>query len=495
MKQALTTTVVALLAAAPAAQALDPAAVSALCTGAASQKEGSGDPAAVAAAPYWLFFRTERHLAAGWSRLPDDPAYSFVVPSDQLRPPQEPKLVICVDEKQRDVGSYKAAPGTAPTKTRSNAYELDWRVNVVRLADRKVLSSKLLTGGAPPKELNVPYPTLGYGEQPKDAFRDWILSFRTDYKVVKAPGAVRAIAVSPDGSRVAVGFGPKVASDPQEHGVDVLDAATGNKLSRLPHSTSVEDVAFSPDGSMLASIASDGVVSLWDFSSSTLARSFPSQSGTGGIVRFSPDGKVIASAGSGGSLQVWDASAGREVASVSPGCAVADVAFSPHSDMLATAGCGRVKVWDASSLKELRILEHVHSADAQAAAPEIGAVAFSDGGRVLLSAGTGYGGVSGKDVVAQLRVWNAGTGQPLHTLNARSRGAYGRLAVLPDHQVAASDGGDIDVWDFDAGRVVRQLGGHAARIKGLDGYTGSHLVSGGLDGFVAFWDLGQRNQP
>jgi WD40 repeat protein len=488
VKHAFALVVFTLVVSSRAMNAVEPSAAAALCAASASQGASAADAAAVSAEPYWLFFRTERHPGAGWSRLADDDSLAFIVPADHLRPPQDPKLVICIDEKQREVGSYKAAAGA--TKTRSNAYQLDWKVSIVRLADRKVVSSKLLSGGPPPKELDAPYPTVGYGTDPRAAFRDWMLSFRTEFKLVRSPGAIQGVSVSPDGSRIAVAFTPNGGAEPQERGVDILEVPSGAKAARLVHTANVDDVAFSPDGSLLASAASDGVIHLWDFGTRTLARSFPGQFGSAGIVRFSPDGKLIASAGSNGSAHLWEVGGEREVASVSHGCAISDLTFSPRSDVFATSGCGRVKVWETKTQRELRVLDHVHSADPGATAPEINAVAFTDGGQLLLSAGSGYGGTAGKEAMAQLRVWNAASGEPLRTLNGRSRGSYVRLALLPDRKLAAADGGDIDVWNLDTGRIVRQVGGHSGRIRGLEGVPGGQIVSGGLDGYVSFWTLG-----
>jgi WD40 repeat protein len=61
--------------------------------------------------------------------------------------------------------------------------------------------------------------------------------------------AVRAVAFSPDGARVATG------SD--DGSARVFEAATGTELARLDHDKAVRAVAFSPDGARVAT-ASDG---------------------------------------------------------------------------------------------------------------------------------------------------------------------------------------------------------------------------------------------
>jgi WD40 repeat protein len=62
-------------------------------------------------------------------------------------------------------------------------------------------------------------------------------------------GPVRAVAFSPDGTRVATGSGDGSAR--------VFDAASGQPLARLDHGGLVWAVAFSPDGTRVATGSDD----------------------------------------------------------------------------------------------------------------------------------------------------------------------------------------------------------------------------------------------
>jgi WD40 repeat protein len=67
--------------------------------------------------------------------------------------------------------------------------------------------------------------------------------------------SVSAVAFSPDGTRVATGS--------YDDSARVFDAATGTEIARLDHDDSVSAVAFSPDGTRVATGSSDGSAQVW----------------------------------------------------------------------------------------------------------------------------------------------------------------------------------------------------------------------------------------
>ncbi len=143
------------------------------------------------------------------------------------------------------------------------------------------------------------------------------------------------------------------------------DTAKREKVRAVDaHAKWIRQVASSPDGTLVASVADDMTGKLWDTATGQLRHElrghrektpthFPSMLFA---AAFSADGRYLATADKVGHVVVWDAAAGKEVASVeSPGMYTWDpvqrrhsiggarsVAFSPDGSVLAVGGIGKI---------------------------------------------------------------------------------------------------------------------------------------------------------
>ncbi len=104
-------------------------------------------------------------------------------------------------------------------------------------------------------------------------------------------------------------------------------------------SPSFLDVAFSPDGGILAGGSHDGTVALWDVASRGIITTLEGHTRRVNSVAFSPDGDLLASGSGDETVRLWDVASQREIAALTTqdGWLVRFVAFSPEGGFVAAA--------------------------------------------------------------------------------------------------------------------------------------------------------------
>ena len=112
-------------------------------------------------------------------------------------------------------------------------------------------------------------------------------------------GAVNAIVFSPDGQNLATGH--------YDGEIRIWGAANGELLQIIETDSVIESLAYSPDGTVLAS--GDGYfdhdVRLWDTTAGQLLRTLEGHTHAVGSLTFSPDGQFLASGSYDGNVRLW----------------------------------------------------------------------------------------------------------------------------------------------------------------------------------------------
>lgn len=84
------------------------------------------------------------------------------------------------------------------------------------------------------------------------------------------------------------------------------DVKSGQPITIYVDDSSVNSLAFSPDGAMLASGNSDESVTLWDVREGKSINSLDDPDAPINSVAFSPDGRFLASGSNDATTKLWD---------------------------------------------------------------------------------------------------------------------------------------------------------------------------------------------
>jgi len=126
----------------------------------------------------------------------------------------------------------------------------------------------------------------------------WWPTTDTWQSVAQVQVHVRALAFGPAGQELAFAHG---------YAVRVIDLDTARtRLDLVGHQGMVWKVTYTPDGSRLVTASSDGTVRFWDARTGACRGSFDWQAGKVRCVAVSPDGLTVASGGQDGRIIISD---------------------------------------------------------------------------------------------------------------------------------------------------------------------------------------------
>jgi WD40 repeat protein/serine/threonine protein kinase len=304
--------------------------------------------------------------------------------------------------------------------------------------------------------------------------------------------AVRALAVSPDGTRLA-----SVAADHTVrvwHTQDTPAVRRGSLLKALRgHAGPVYAAAFlGKDSDALATTGYDDRIRLWSIDQYQEEQFIPGlalrgHSGAVLYAGFAPDGQSVVTASADRTARTWDThtAAEQRVFRQGHGYLASRAVFFPASRKLLTAGGdGTVRVWDRDKQAELLVLHRTGYRAAAALSPDESLI-ITGSSQLLSDSDRPHGAL----------LWNAATGERLRSLVGPHKAPVTCVAFSPtaDHQLAvtADDNGVFQLWNPATGQPIGpRMDQHASALVAVEFASDERLlVTADAGGHVIRWNV------
>lgn len=344
--------------------------------------------------------------------------------------------------------------------------------------------------------------------------------------VLAYDGRIRAIEFSPDGTLLAVS-GEQADYENTTVGLWLVDDLSEPITVFEGHADWVWDVAFHPDGVLLASAGDGGIVRLWDVETGeAVGEPFDPLDDWIMNLDFSPDGTLLAAGTALPSLMLWDVTDPTDPIALREQDAHDDwvraVDFSPDGTQLVTGSTDEsVGLWDVAVLRAGR---NAMPDFMEGHTNAVWDVAFSTDGSTILSGSIDgnilvWDGVSGSTPLARqltghsgqvysvayspdgmtlysgstdttVQVWNLAAGESSATWQ-QDADVLG-VAVSPDGETLAIGWitGRVVLVDAQSGEVVHEFNDHVAFVSSLAfSPDGTLLASASSTGEIIVWTI------
>lgn len=255
------------------------------------------------------------------------------------------------------------------------------------------------------------------------------------------------------------------------------DIKTGRQAHSFKPYGNVFSTLFSAKGHILT--AGEENVSLWEAGKDKPLSSVKQDSISmfDRALAFSPDGRY-ALAGGKGKVILFDAEDMREIRTIlfAQGVpnSVSALAVSPDSGSLAAGYSMKVNLWEMETGRLMATLQP---------GSFVYAVDYAPGGRQIVSGAQQYGQAN------TIKLWDATTGRLIRHFGNYKRSVYD-MRFSGDGRTLLTGGDELLLWDVSRGMVKRNFVGHQDTIYAVGFLAGGRqIVSAGYDGTMRLWNV------
>ena len=240
----------------------------------------------------------------------------------------------------------------------------------------------------------------------------------------------------------------------------------------IAHKNTINEVAISPLGHLIASCSDDSTIKLWKnnihgFSHLIKIHNDPVKS-----LNFSPSGKLLISGGNDKKINIFSISQNKILSSFNNKYNINSVTMSPNSCLIASADDKSAKIWDIN--KNVLLNNYIKENQGK-----INNIKWSPDGLYFATAGKDH----------TIKLYDIRTQKMIQNINAHGNSVTS-IDFHPSKKylVSCSLDSTVKIWDLFRNANLYTLYGHEGPIYSVNfSKSGEFICSGGIDGDVYLW--------
>jgi WD40 repeat protein len=277
------------------------------------------------------------------------------------------------------------------------------------------------------------------------------------------------------------------------------------------HSASVRSAIFSPDGKTVLTTSSDNTAKVWDRSNGSILLNLTDHKNRVTIGMYSPDGSLILTGSDDGTVKIWDSNNGKLLETlVGHQDGVYSVDFSPQGKHIVSSSMTSVFIWEISTGKLVRTLNHSELLKSAIFSPNgqyvlsysfdnsallwdmlteepiytfqhkdeiTGAKFSSDGSRILTTS-----------IDGTLNIWNTSNGEPI--LTKKNDDKIYNSDLSPDGGTIVTYNNEYIILRNSNGELLAELTGHKSYITSFEvSRNNEYILTTSFDKTIKIWSL------